>query len=147
MMKTIQQVGALLLYAVMVLSFAACSKNSDKKISEINSFIAEKTPEEYTSAEGFQSTVTAQDDGSYLVTLNLPFYDEDNGSTKEDFFDTIAFESSYLVDSVYADPPYPLTFIFNYSYNGEDVGSVKKAHDSTFYERTVDGTTDTFAFQ
>ena len=83
-------------------------------------------PGEYAEATK-ATTVTDASDGSFNVelTIDLP----SGGASDEDMFDTIAFEASYLIDEIFAEPPYPLNFKIHFLKDGADFGDIERAHD------------------
>ena len=133
-MNHVKRIAALALALALVLSLAACGGSKTRKVTD---FLTEKMPGEYA--------VTDASDGSFNVelTIDLP----SGGASDEDMFDTIAFEASYLIDEIFAEPPYPLNFKIHFLKDGADFGDIERAHDNPVFYRTYQGTTDTFQFQ
>lgn len=149
-----------MLSLVLLTGFAACSQaepssldsaasssqaENQQEIEEIKAFISEHVPAEYADDENYQCDVQGIGDGVYMVelTLNMVF---DEPVENEELFDTIGFESYTLTNEVFADPPYPLNFVFYYLNNGEELSVVSKPYDSQTYQRAVDGAVDEFEF-
>ena len=140
-MNHVKRIAALALALALVLSLAACGGSKTRKVTD---FLTEKMPGEYAEATK-ATTVTDASDGSFNVelTIDLP----SGGASDEDMFDTIAFEASYLIDEIFAEPPYPLNFKTHFLKDGADFGDIERAHDNPVFYRTYQGTTDTFQFQ
>lgn len=140
-MNHVKRIAALALALALVLYLAACGGSKTRKVTD---FLTEKMPGEYAEATK-ATTVTDASDGSFNVelTIDLP----SGGASDEDMFDTIAFEASYLIDEIFAEPPYPLNFKIHFLKDGADFGDIERAHDNPVFYRTYQGTTDTFQFQ
>lgn len=141
-MKLFERSTAFLLALALAISLTACGAPKTQKAAD---FLAKKMPAEYAEATKDTTVSDGPGDGSYNVelTIDLP----SGGASDEDMFDTIAFEASYLIDDVFADPPYPLNFKIIFLKDGAEFGVIERAHDNPTFYRTCQGTTDTFQFQ
>lgn len=164
-MLNLKKCSACLLCTALLLSFAACSSEqtpasesssaplssaqassaNPKSISEVEQFIADNVPEDYTADATYTCTVEDSGNGSFNVSLTLN--NASNGASPEEFSDMIAFEAQYLAEELFASAPHKVNFYFSFLMDGEEFGTVIKLHDAGSYRRTVGDKTDDFRFQ
>lgn len=137
---------AMLLAMFALVSLAACGQKSDDAIQEINTFISKKLSADITGDEHYECVVNAGSEKNvYNVALTLNLTSE--GMSDDDLLDTMAFESSYLIDDALANAPYAIDYTLNYLKDGEAFATVTRVHGSKEFVRDYNGAQDVFQFQ
>ncbi|MBC8546210.1 hypothetical protein H8711_04575 [Clostridiaceae bacterium NSJ-31] len=109
------------------------------------SYVSENIPEEYKSSSYFavQSSIES---GRMIISVTLDL-GEKGSMTDDEIGGKIERESVRLAEEALSNPPVSADYTFRFVLDGQEIASVIKPYDNTYYYKTVGGEVTEFTPQ